>query len=91
MCIRDSIYTLLATVFTCAHRYLVVKQFASPEQCAALLQRMDELVDKWDPEKEISVFTTDRQTRTTGMLLCRKSRCFWAFVGSVRAGVRGSD
>lgn len=40
--------------------FLHIKGFASPEECAALQQRMQELIGQWDPEQTLApVFTTD--------------------------------
>lgn len=43
----------------------MIRGFATQEQCTQLLERMDAIIDTWDPSTESSVFTTNRQTRTT--------------------------
>ena len=46
--------------------YLVLEQFATPAQTAAMVARARELVEGFDPVKDgVSVFTTNEQTRTS--------------------------
>jgi phytanoyl-CoA hydroxylase len=44
--------------------YLVVPGFVPPAECEALVARARELVDAFDP-REVSIFTTHEQTRTS--------------------------
>ncbi len=45
--------------------FLVVENFATPEECEALKQRAEELVAAFDPQGMISIFTTKEQTRAS--------------------------
>lgn len=45
--------------------FLVVENFATPEECNALKQRAEELVTDFDPQGVISIFTTKEQMRTS--------------------------
>ena len=45
--------------------FLLIENFASREECAELKNRADELVEAFDPEGVISIFTTREQTRSS--------------------------
>ena len=45
--------------------FLVVENFTTPDECAALRERAGELVAEFDPSDYISIFSTHEQTRTS--------------------------
>ncbi len=45
--------------------FLVLEDFVSAKDCAALRQRAAELVAKFDPQGVVSIFSTNEQTRTS--------------------------
>jgi phytanoyl-CoA hydroxylase len=45
--------------------FLLIENFSSREECAELKNRADELVETFDPEGVISIFTTREQTRSS--------------------------
>jgi phytanoyl-CoA hydroxylase len=45
--------------------FLVIENFASPEECDRLKRRAEELVAAFDPRGVISIFSTREQTRTS--------------------------
>jgi phytanoyl-CoA hydroxylase len=45
--------------------FLVVEDFVTPEACDRLRERAAELVENFEPGEQVSVFSTDEQTRTS--------------------------
>ncbi|KAG2434181.1 hypothetical protein HXX76_007907 [Chlamydomonas incerta] len=52
--------------------FLVLEKFASPEECAALKTRMDQLLHDFDPQT-ISIFSTKNQAATTDNYFLRSA------------------
>ncbi|KAG2447298.1 hypothetical protein HYH02_007628 [Chlamydomonas schloesseri] len=52
--------------------FLVLEKFASPEECAALKKRMDQLLHDFDPQT-ISIFSTKNQAATTDNYFLRSA------------------
>ena len=39
----------------------LVRNFASPEECRAMRQRMEELISQWSPSSDVTTFRTDEE------------------------------
>ncbi|PNW72371.1 hypothetical protein CHLRE_16g673281v5 [Chlamydomonas reinhardtii] len=52
--------------------FLVLEKFASPEECAALQKRMDQLLQDFDPQT-VSIFSTKNQAATTDNYFLRSA------------------
>lgn len=59
--------------------FLVVPDFVSQEQCAALRARAIELVEAWEPGPRRSVFTTDEQARASTDEFLASASGIWCF------------
>lgn len=58
--------------------FLVIEDFASAQQCAALMQRADDILAAFDPQEHRSVFSTDNQDRDEYFLESGDQiRCFF--------------
>jgi len=45
--------------------FLVVENFTTPDECAALRERAEKLVAEFNPSDHLSIFSTNEQTRTS--------------------------
>ena len=59
--------------------FLVVNDFVSPERCARLRQRANDIVEAWEPSAQRSVFTTNEQTRHSNQEFFESSGTTWCF------------
>ncbi|NNE12633.1 MAG: phytanoyl-CoA dioxygenase family protein [Ilumatobacter sp.] len=59
--------------------FLVLPGFVPHDECAALRQRANELVDSWEPSGERTVFSTEEQERTSNREFLSSGSSTWCF------------
>ena len=69
--------------------FLVLEGFVDPDRCAALRERAVELVDRWQPSEQRTVFTTDEQDRASNSEFLESGHGIWCFFEEEAIGTDG--
>ncbi|MET0577426.1 MAG: phytanoyl-CoA dioxygenase family protein [Ilumatobacteraceae bacterium] len=69
--------------------FLAIEDFATPDACAALRERADEIVADFEPTEQRTIFTTDEQERTSNREFIDSGAGTWCFFEAEAIGTDG--
>jgi phytanoyl-CoA hydroxylase len=69
--------------------FLVLEGFVDPARCAELRERAVELVERWQPSEQRTVFTTDEQERASNSEFLDSGHGIWCFFEEEAIGADG--
>jgi phytanoyl-CoA hydroxylase len=69
--------------------YVAIADFVSPEACAALRERANEIVDAFEPTEHRTIFTTDEQERVSNREFLDSGAGIWCFFEAEAFGPDG--